>query len=518
VILGEEYQLILLPNTIGSDFRMRRNRNKSNTNKTGGLPVNHRVGGGLNRLSENDLNLMLDAAIQILEAVGLAEVSSEISDTMCDAGAQLSGARVTIPRTLVLEAVDAMPKTVLLAGQAGEFDMQVGGENVYLGTGGAAPMVQDLTSADYRAAELRDLYDAARIAHNCRHIDFFARSVVARDIDDPLKLDRATTAASLMGCAKHVMVQASDAAHVSDIAQLCYDIAGGEDAYRARPFLSLNINHAVPPLRLHNESMLVMRTAVKCGIPVHCNVFGQVGASSPVTLAGAAAQTLAETLAGLVWVHMIDPAAPRIAGPRPMITDLRTGGLAGGSGEQALSNTMVLQVLRHLNVPCSIIAGATGSRHIDHQAGYEKALGISVAISAGANLVTQAAGSQASLMGTSLAGMVADNDMLGAVLRAHAPVTISQDTLALDTIQEVVEGEGHFLGQPETYARMRSDFVYPDISERAGATDLDQSGVADMQQRAIHRAHDILNGQKQTHLPKHIHDALAAEFGIGTST
>jgi trimethylamine--corrinoid protein Co-methyltransferase len=497
---------------------MRRNRNISKSDETGNLPVNHRVGGGLNRLSQNEINLLLDAAIQILETVGLAEVSSEVSDTMCDAGAKLSGARVTIPRTLVLEAVDAMPKTVLLAGQVADFDMQVGDENVYLGTGGAAPMVQDLTSTDFRAAELRDLYDAARIAHNCRHIDFFARSVVARDIDNLLKLDRATTAASLMGCAKHVMVQASDAAHVAEIAGLCYDIAGGEDAFRARPFLSLNINHAVPPLRLHNESMLVMQTAVKFGIPVHCNVFGQVGASSPVTLAGAAAQTLAETLVGLVWVHMIDPAAPRIAGPRPMITDLRTGGLAGGSGEQALANTMVLQVLRHLDVPCSIIAGATGSRHVDHQAGYEKALGISAAISAGANLVTQAAGSQASLMGTSLAGMVADNDMLGAVLRAHAPVTISQDTLALDTIQAVVEGEGHFLGQPETYARMRSDFVYPDISERTGATDLDQCGSADMQQRAIHRARDILNGPKQTHLPKHIQDALAAEFGLGTST
>jgi trimethylamine--corrinoid protein Co-methyltransferase len=497
---------------------MRRNRKKSNTDKSGDIAVNHRVGGGRNRLSQHDLNLLLDAAIQILETIGLAEVSSEISDTMCDAGAQLSGARITIPRTLVLEAVDAMPKTVFLAGQAAEFDMQVGGENVYLGTGGAAPMIQDVTTADYRAAELRDLYDAARIAHSCRHIDFFARSVVARDIDDPLKLDCATTAASLMGCAKHVMVQASDAAHVGDIAQLCYDIAGSEDAFRARPFLSLNINHAVPPLRLHNESLLVMQEAIKFGIPVHCNVFGQVGASSPVTLAGAAAQTLAETLAGLAWVHMIEPAAPRIAGPRPMITDLRSGGLAGGSGEQALANTMVLQVLRHLDVPCSIIAGATGSRHVDYQAGYEKALGISAAISAGANLVTQAAGSQASLMGTSLAGMVADNDMLGAVLRAQAPVTISQETLALDSIQAVVLGAGHFLGQPETYARMRSDFVYPEISERAGATDLNQSGANDMQQRAIQRAQEVLNSKKQTHLPQHIHDALVAEFGIGTST
>jgi trimethylamine--corrinoid protein Co-methyltransferase len=497
---------------------MRRNRKNINADGLHSLSVNHRVGGDENRLSHDDLNRLLDAAIQILETIGLGDVEPEISHKMYKAGAQISGGRITISRSLIQETLDQMPKSVLLAGQISEFDMHVGGSNVYLGTGGAAPMVQDLFSAEYRAAELCDLHYAARIAHECKHIDFFARSLVARDIEDPLKLDRATAAVSLMGCAKHVMVQASEVAHVETIAQLCYDIAGGEEAFRTRPFLSLNINHAVPPLRLHHESMLVMEQAVNFGIPVHCNVFGQVGASSPVTLAGAIAQTLAETLAGLVWVHMIDPCAPRVAGPRPMITDLRSGGLAGGSGEQVLANAMVLQVLRHLDIPCSIIAGATGSQHVDHQAGYEKALGISAAISAGANLVTQAAGSQASLMGTSLAGMVADSDMLGAVLRAHAPVSISQDTLALASIKAVVEGEGHFLGQPETYARMRSDFIYPEISARVGATDLDQSGAVDMQQRAIQRAHEILNGPGPTHLPHHIQEALSAEFGIGSST
>ena len=82
----------------------------------------------------------------------------------------------------------------------------------------------------------------------------------------------------------------------------------------------------------------------------------------------------------------------------------------------------------------------------------------------------------------------------------------------------MVKGEGHFLGQPETYARMCSDFIYPEISARVGATDLDQSGAVDMQQRAIQRAHEILNGPGPTHLPHHIQEALEAEFGIGSST
>ena len=119
---------------------MRRNRNISKSDETGSMPVNHRVGGDIHRLSQDDRKLLLNTAIQILETIGLAEVSPEISNAMCEAGAKMSSERVTIPKKLILETIDAMPKTVLLAGQEDEFDMHVGGANVYLGTGGAAPM------------------------------------------------------------------------------------------------------------------------------------------------------------------------------------------------------------------------------------------------------------------------------------------------------------------------------------------------------------------------------------------
>ena len=181
--------------------------------------------------------------------------------------------------------------------------------------------------------------------------------------------------------------------------------AGGEAAFRARPFLSLNINHAVPPLRFHGTSAEVLAEALRHGIPVQCNVFDQLGASSPVTLAGSVAQTLAETLAALALVHALAPGAPAIAGPRPMITDLRTGGF---SGEQALATAMCCQVLRHWDLPCSAIAGATDAKLPDAQAGYEKALTVNTALQAG-------------LMGVSFPAMVIDNDMLGAILRANVP-------------------------------------------------------------------------------------------------
>jgi len=400
------------------------------------------------------------------------------------------------------------PKQVLLAGQNALHDLKLGGSASYTGTGGAAPTVLDDETKTYHPSTLADLFSAARLADTLDHIHFFSRSVVARDIEDPLEFDLGTAVASVFGTSKHVVVSASEAAHVPKIAELCYEIAGGEAAFRERPFLSLNINHAVPPLRMHAQSIAVMHAAVDAGIPVHCNVFGQLGASSAVTLAGSVAQTLAEVLAGLAFVHALDPQAPRIAGPRPMIIDLRSGGMAGGAGEQSMATAMAAQALRAWQIPCSVIAGATDSKLVDFQSGYEKATTIQSAMQSGANLITQAAGAQAALMGVSFAAMVADNDMLGAILRANILPEISEETLALAAITEVVAGEGHFLGRPETYARMRSDFLYPDVADRGLIEEWQASDKLDMGSRAAQQARMVL----QNHWPKHTSQALRDRY------
>ncbi len=489
-------------------------RSSSDLAAPGGLPDLRAQGGSWAPVSPADAEALAEAAIDILTRVGVSGAPECQTQVILQAGGSVEGDRLIYPRALVEDAILHGPNEVLLAGQSPTHDMLVGGSRVFTGTGGAAPNVVDGDTGDFRPSTLSDLHKAARLADALPHVHFFARSLVARDIEDPAEFDLATAAASLMGTSKHVMVQATDPAHVGLIAALCYQIAGGEAAFRKRPFLSLNINHAVPPLRLHAESIEVMAEAVRAGIPVHCNVFGQLGASSPVTVAGSVAQTLAETLSGVAFVHAVDPRAPRIAGPRPMITDLKTGGMAGGAGEQAMATGLAVQVMRHWGMPCSVIAGATDSKQPDFQAGYEKALSIDTAIRAGANLVTQAAGMQAGLMGVSFAAMVADNDMLGAILRANVPPDITAETLALDAIVEVVNGDGHFLGRPETYARMRSDFLYPDVADRSSVEDWSASDRADMATRAGARARDLLQAHWPAHLSETVLETLTRRYGL----
>ena len=475
-------------------------------------------GGQFAPLRQEQLKTIHQAALRIMSEIGLSGASEQVLNLILPAGGTLSDeGRVLIPNGLVQNALSALARPVTLCGQVPLYDLQLGGDRIYAGSGGAAPMVLDPETEKYRPSTLKDLYDAARLVDRLEHVAFFSRSMVARDMDEPRAVDINTAFVSLAGTTKHVMVSASHVDHVEEIAQLCFDIAGGAEAFRARPFLSLNINHVVPPLRYDEASCDVLIRAVRLGLPAMVNTFGQMGASSPVTIAGCLAQTHAETLAGVVLAWLAHPDARVIYGARPMVTDLRTGGMAGGSGEQALLTAGAVQLARYCGMPNSTIAGATDSKTADVQAGYEKALSVSLAAQAGANMITQAAGMQAGLMGCSFTAYVADNDMLGAVLRATTGIEVNDTTLAFADMSAAVHGEGHFLGQAETYRRMKSDFTYPEIADRRSVEDWEADGAMGMHERARMRAQDILKQHFPSHISKTMQKNLRSRYDIRLS-
>jgi len=92
------------------------------------------------------------------------------------------------------------------------------------------------------------------------------------------------------------------------------------------------------------------------------NTFGQLGASSPVTVAGCLAQTNAETLAGMVVVWLDNPRTLAVYGARPMVIDLRSGGMAGGSGEQSLLTATATELARFCGLPIPRLPGLQTAR------------------------------------------------------------------------------------------------------------------------------------------------------------
>ena len=483
----------------GSDrSRMRRGRREQNTRNISAEGLNGKrivgFGRGYGPLKEIDLTVIHEAALAVLANTGLCDPSSTAVDLVVAAGGSLDlRGRLLFPEELVMSALAGLRRDITLYGRAGDNDMALSPGLVHVGTGGASPMIFDAALNRYRESNLADLYNAARLVDKLDHVHFLSRPVVARDMPDARHLDVNTAFACLAGTAKHVFTSASSPATVKDIANICYQIAGSEAAFRTKPFLSLNVNHVVPPLRFDPMALDVMVEAVRSGIPVMVNCFGQLGASSPVTIAGCVTQTVAETLAGMVIAWLIDPDAFAVFGPRPMITDLRTGGMAGGSGEQALLTAAAIQMARYYRLPSSTIAGATDSKIPDAQSSYEKCLNVLQTVQAGANIITQACGAQAGLMGLSLAALVIDDDMLGSILRASGTVAVSSETIGLESIDRVALGVGHFLGEPDTYARMHSDFLYPKTADRLAIEGWERAGSSDIRDRAEQRVTAILS-------------------------
>jgi trimethylamine--corrinoid protein Co-methyltransferase len=239
-----------------------------------------------------------------------------------------------------------------------------------------------------------------------------------------------------------------------------------------------------------------------------------MGASSPVTIAGCIAQTVAETVAGMVFAWALDPAANVILGVRPMVTDLRTGGMAAGAGEQALLTAAVVQMAQYYQLPNSTIAGATDSKINDAQSGYEKCLSVNLAAQTGANLITQACGMQAGLMGCSFESYVSDNDMLGVILRSMVPVEVNSSTLSPAMINDVVRGDGHFPGHADTLARMQSIFLFPQLADRRTPEEWEAAGSPDIRRQARQRVRDILAVHFAKPLDPEADAAIRAEFDI----
>lgn len=496
----------------------RRRRADTTASQTAESLADRRIigrGGSHSPLDAADVALIHGAAITLLAETGLSEPSKSAVELVTAAGGYLDDQhRLRFPETLASEAIAGLRRDIKLWGRGGNTDLDLAPGHVFVGTGGASPLVYDSALGKYRESGLSDLHNVACLVDQLNHIHFFSRPLVARDMPDMRHLDVNTAYACLAGTRKHAFISASTPASVRDIAQICYQLAGSKDAFCQRPFLSINVNHVVPPMRFDPGALDVMMEAVRCGIPVMVNTFGQLGASSPVTIAGCVAQTTAETLAGMVIAWLVDPATKAVFGPRPMITDLRTGAMAGGGGEQAALTAASMQMARHYGLASSTIAGATDSKIPDAQSGYEKCLTVAQAVYAGANIVTQACGAQAGLMGISLEAMVIDNDMLGAILRSTAKVDVSAETVSAATIGKVATGIGHFLGEAETYARMHSDFLYPELADRRTIDVWQASGSRDIRILAAERVTDLLTSHRPYYIDPESDSILRAALPI----
>lgn len=472
-------------------------------------------GGQYKPLSDASVARIHAAALDALEQIGLSQAPPSGIEIMTKAGAILGDdGRLRFPRALVEDMLAKAARNITLHARDPQYDLHLTGSNVHFGTAGAAVHIVDVETNTYRDSTAQDLHNAAKITHALDNLHFFQRAMVARDVTDNLEMDLNTIYACTAGTTKHIGTSFSEPGHVAPGLELLYRLAGGETAFRARPFMSNSNCFVVPPMKFAEESCTAMEACIRGGMPVLLLSAGQAGATAPAPIALAIVQAVAECLAGVVYVNAMAPGHPAVFGTWPFVSDLRTGSMSGGSAEQALLTAGCAQMHRFYDLPGGAAAGISDAKLPDMQAGWEQGITNVLAGLSGLNMAYEAAGMHASLLGFCLESLVLGDDIIGQVLRCVRGIDVTEDSTSIEAMKAVcIDGPGHYLGSDQTLALMQTEYIYPALGNRMSPKEWNEADRPILIDQAIARKNKILDEAKIKFDPA-FDAAIRADYNI----
>ena len=291
-------------------------------------------------------------------------------------------------------------------------------------------------------------------------------------------------------------------------------IAGGEDKWRARPFVSQSNCFVVPPMKFAHESCLCMEVAVRGGMPI---LLVSARPAPPRRLRLLPPRCSRSPMPGRPGLRERDQA--QVAGHLRHLV-LRVGPAHRRDvGRQPRAGTSVrrghadVEVLRPDGRETP--SGMSDSKMPDAQAGAEKALLHALIGNSGANMIYESAGMLASLLGFSMESLLIDNDIIGAAQRTIRGIEVDDESISLDTMRSVcLDGPGHYLGATQTLKLMQKDYLYPDVSDRSSPNQWVEQGRPTQIDRASKKLATILASHYPTHIPAAIDEAIRQRFPV----
>ena len=473
-----------------------------------GLP-----GGQYKPLSDQEIKKIHETVLRVFDKVGVQANLPEARDLFRNAGAKVDETTntVKIPPELVEELIGKAPSDITLYGRAenGELDCEIGGNKVYMGTGGTALNVQDPGSDNSRRASLEDIKNMARLVDALDNIHFYMINVYPNELTaENVDVNRFGTA--LNYTRKHIMGGVYTIEGVKNVIKMAQFIAGSPRKLKERPFISM-VTCVVSPLKLDEHySQFTIETA-RNRIPVVVPAEPLCGATSPITLAGNLVVLNVDTLAGVMLAQLANPGAPTLYGSVASTADLFSLKYLSGSVEMGLLNAAAAQMAQFYRLPYYATAGMSDSKVNDTQAGYESAITNVMVALAGGNFIHDAAGFLEFCMTASYDKMVIDNEILGMVMRAVDGIRVNDETLAFDLIKEAGPG-GHFVAASHTRRHMHAEQHLAQLSDREDRPQWQSEGAKDTKTRATEKVREILDSPPRSFVPESIRNHLKKEI------
>ena len=468
-------------------------------------------------LSDQQIEIVHDAAVELLETVGMRYEKGldETAKMLFEAGADVDYDRQVIkfPRELISREIKKAPSNVVLYGRDPSHDLDLTEHKVHMGTGGAAIKILDIDSGESRATTLSDLYDVSRVVDQLDNIHFLVRPCIPTDIpEDEYDINMYYTC--LKATKKHVMSGVNNEQGLHDVIDMASLIAGSRENFLKRPFISVITSFAISPMKLCTQSTLIMQEANRNKIPVALSCAPMAGSTSPVTMAGTLAQIHAEQLSGIVICQLTNPGAPLLYGGIPGLANLATMGYQGGAVECGMMNAAIHQMAAHINVPNYNSSGLSDAKIPDAQAGWEKAFTALLASMGGSNYIHHSAGMLESMLAVALEQYVIDDEIIGNCCKVLKGIEVDKDHLALDVIKSVGAG-GNFMTSPHTMKYMRSEYFQGNgVSDKRTRNKWESEGSLNAREKAKIIVQKLLANGDPGYISSEIDNEIKTKYNV----
>ncbi|NVO22889.1 trimethylamine methyltransferase family protein [Donghicola mangrovi] len=458
-------------------------------------------------LNEEALEIIETNAETLLWEVGVNFPSNpKALDRWREAGAEVDGERVRIPRGLARELCKTAPSSYTQHARNPERNVEIGGKGLVLAPVYGPPFVRD-AEGGRRYATMEDFRNFVKLGYMSKWLHH-SGGTVCEPTDVPVNkrhLDMLHAHMTLSD--KPFMGSVTEPSRAQDSVEMCEILFGKEFVQNNAVMTSLiNINS---PMTFDDVMMGALEVYAEAGQGCIISPFIVGGAMAPVSVAGTLTQVLAEVLAGIAYSQLIRKGAPVIFGTFVTSIDMNSGAPTFGTPEASMILYGAGQLARRLNLPFRSGGGLCGSKLPDAQAAYESANTLNAALMGGVNFMLHACGWLEGGLVSSYEKFVMDADQLGILHRLAEGVKYDENAQAMAAIREVGPG-GHYLGCEHTQANFKEAFWRTNLLDYKPFETWYEEGARDTQALASLKVKKMLEDYQQPALDPALAEALAA--------
>ena len=454
-------------------------------------------------LSQEAIEIIEYNAETVLEEIGVAFTDNPGAiEIWRNAGADIEGERVRIPRGLARKLCRTAPKKIIQHARNSERNVEIGGNTLVMAPVYGPPFVRT-ASGGRRYATIEDfqkfiklgymskwlhhsggtLCEPTDVAVNKRHLDMLYAHMNLSD--------------------KPFMGSVTDPSRAEDSVKMCDILFGGIEDRTVLTSL-ININS---PLTFDATMMGALEVYAKANQACIVSPFIVGGAMAPVTVAGTLTQVLAEVLAGVAYSQLVRKGAPVIFGAFVTSIDMNSGAPTFGTPEASQITYGAGQLARRLGLPYRSAGSFCGSKLPDAQAGYESANSLNMGLLSGVNFMLHSCGWLEGGLVSSFEKFVMDSDQLGTLHHLAKGIKIDTNAQALSAIREVGPG-GHYLGCEHTQENFKDAFWRSELLDYKPFETWAEEGSRDTQALASLRVEKILSDYQKPYLDPVIDEEL----------